>query len=467
MLNSNLHGAGLSKILFFCGFSFTLLFLNFCTNLLGSAEQRWFASFDRSSERHIMARLIKSRQDGIFSSGGLAVRGVTSEEALKDPLNFFNDQFDNFKAYTENVTVKNFAPPYYSQICGQGIFFSILDTIIPYSPAIKLRIFHGIAAMLTAFVVMAVIAWFYIEFGLFVGITVLAFAVFSQWLTVFARNLWWSTWAFYLPMVIVMLYYLCRRKNIYMQYIKLGSVGFFSVLIKTIFNGYEYITTTLIMMVVPMVYYGYLNKESFALFLNGLIKITIGAGLAIAVSVFILTFQIASVSGSLLDGLSHVTYSLKKRTHATPNMQKDPVHFATHAAPTLSVVNNYLHGGFCGFDTSVFNFNSSAPQARYYVSYARLILFFALMTLVLYLSSIRGTAKATDRSLYALIVASWFSILAPLSWFVVFKGHSYAHFQLNFIVWQMPFTFFGAAITGLAARNSFSMLLSAIRRVRT
>ena len=110
----------------------------------------------------------------------------------------------------------------------------------------------------------AIIAWFYVEFGLFAGLTVLAFALISQWLTVFARNLWWSIWAFYLPMAMVMLYFRCMPKNSRVQYFKLGGIVFFSVLIKTIFNGYEYITTTLIMMTVPFIYYGVLNKEGFA-----------------------------------------------------------------------------------------------------------------------------------------------------------------------------------------------------------
>jgi hypothetical protein len=87
------------------------------------------------------------------------------------------------------------------------------------------------------------------------------------------------------------------------------------------------------------------------------------------------------------------------------------------------------------------------------------------MTCFLYLLAKRGSAPH-DRSVPALIMASWFSILAPLSWFVVFKAHSYSHLELNFIVWQMPFTFFGAAITGLAVRNGITWLGSSLQRTR-
>ena len=38
-----------------------------------------------------------------------------------------------------------------------------------------------------------------------------------------------------------------------------------------------------------------------------------------------------------------------------------------------------------------------------------------------------------------LVLATWFSILAPFSWYIIFKAHSFIHMHMNFIVWQMPF----------------------------
>jgi hypothetical protein len=454
------HGAGQLKFSFFCCFSCVLLFLNFYTNCLHSAEQNWFASFDLDSQCSIIGRIVKSRQDGIFSSGGLPVLGISDETA--------SWVANNFTPYLENAPIKKFAPAYCSQIGGQGILFSVLDALIPYAPSVKLRMFRALSSLLTALAITAVIAWFYFQFGLAAGLTVLAFALISQWLTVFARSLWWSTWAFYLPMAMLMLYFLAAGKNRFGNYFKLGGVVFFSILLKTIFNGYEYITTTLIMMVVPFVYYSVLDKVGLVAFFSGLFKIALSAGLAIAVSVSILSFQIASISGNYWDGLHTITYSLQKRTHANPG-QVPSVYTESLHAPTLPVVLSYLHGGFCGIDSGVFNLNFSETHGRYYLSYACLILLFVAMTILLYLSAKRCAAHSSDRdrALTALVIAAWFSILAPLSWFIIFKSHSYIHVHLNCIVWQMPFTFFGAAITGLAIRNSFARLLSALRWGRT
>jgi hypothetical protein len=46
-----------------------------------------------------------------------------------------------------------------------------------------------------------------------------------------------------------------------------------------------------------------------------------------------------------------------------------------------------------------------------------------------------------------------FSILAPLSWLIIFKAHSYVHTFMNNIVWQMPFTIYGFAVCGLVIQS--------------
>ena len=53
--------------------------------------------------------------------------------------------------------------------------------------------------------------------------------------------------------------------------------------------------------------------------------------------------------------------------------------------------------------------------------------------------------------------ATWFSFLAPLSWFVIFKAHSHCHTHMNFLVWQMPFTILGVALCGVASRGLFPL----------
>ena len=66
------------------------------------------------------------------------------------------------------------------------------------------------------------------------------------------------------------------------------------------------------------------------------------------------------------------------------------------------------------------------------------------------------------RKLSALSIATWFSILAPLSWFVIFKGHSYIHTHMNYITWHMPFTLLGFALFGLVGFYLVSEILEVL-----
>ena len=174
------------------------------------------------------------------------------------PLNIeiYNDNsiIFQYKAYTDNLPFRSYTK-YLSQIGVQGMFFSALDKIIPISSGKKLKVFYAITSILTALVLTWTILWFNKEFGFFVGLFVLGSAIFSQWLVVFGRNLWWSTWAFYLPMLAVMNYMQRNRSSMNGKTIKFGAVVFITIFIKCLFNGYEYITTTLLMMMVPIVFY--------------------------------------------------------------------------------------------------------------------------------------------------------------------------------------------------------------------
>jgi signal transduction histidine kinase len=433
------------------------LFFGFFTNYWKVADQQWFVSHQRDMESHIVGRMVKSRQDGIFSDGGLT--GVGNEEAI-----FVNDYpFDfQYLAYTNNLLFGSYKT-YDSQIGGQGMFFSILDKIIPLPPHEKLHIFHIFTSLLSALSLTAIILWFYWEFGLFASLFVLASVVFSQWLVVFGRNLWWSMWAFYLPMVVVMHYLRLNKAPTNSQSIKFGTLVFITVFTKCLFNGYEYITTTLIMMMVPFVYYSILNRLSFRRFCRDLITKTFSTCLAILITLGILFFQIASVKGDFLKGVDHIVYVLRKRTHADyhdfPSMSAYSL-----KSSTSTVVIKYLKGTFFDLNNYLSTSNSFVSRLLFKIRYLYLIFLFLLMSVFLYYRRNKNVSEKGQQSILALIFATWFSILAPLSWFIVFKSHSFIHTHMNFIVWQMPFTFFGFAVCGLVAENAFSDLIRLTRR---
>ena len=424
------------------------LFLSFFANHWGIAEESWFATFQQDSESYIIGRMVQSQHQGIFSAGGLP--GFGSFDAT--PVRAIDQPFaQQYGAYLSNRLFVTYTTTH-SQIGGQGMLFSFLNNFLTAPPASKLRWFYALTALLTALTITAIIVWFYLEFGLTVAIFVFFSALFSQWLCLFGRNLWWSLWSFYLPMV-AMMYYLHARPTLSTVHLfKLGGIAFITVLVKCLFTGYEYITTTLVMMIVPLVYYVIRNRASAVWALKG---VTISGGsacLAVLVSFGLLCLQIATVQGSFQDGIDHIIYSLQKRTYIEPTTWQvgdRPADFAASLeANTVIVVGNYLVGTY--FDAG--NYLSAPPFVAKYllkIRYIYLIALFALASLFLYRRKPQKIDEHTARQTFALLSATWFSLLAPLSWFVIFKAHSYIHTHMSFIVWQMPFVFFGFAGCGL------------------
>ena len=441
----HLSRSALARQIALWGLSIGLLFFGFFSNVWRVAEQQWFDTHQRDTESLIIGRMVKSRQDGIFSVGGLTGAGITTNIQQKW---ITSNQIDNqYSAYLNKHSFDKFSP-YMSQTGGQGIIFSLLDRRIPLSPQIKLWSFYVLTALLSAIALTAIVGWFYEEFGGWVAIFVIGSAVLSQWLTVFGKNLWWSLWAFYLPMIVVL--YLLKRHRIpsNRQFIRFGILIFISVSVKCFINGFEYITTTLVMMVTPCIYYAVLDRWNRHQYLKWTLAAVGGSSVAIFFSLIMLCFQIGAAKSGFMDGVEHVIWSFGKRTYAEPRDYPE-VYAASLQAGTVGVVITYVNGVFFDFNNYFSITNAFVSDFLLKIRYAYLIVLFMLMSVLLFL---RSRKMMTDRQRHyiALIWTTWFSMLAPLSWYIIFKAHSYIHTHMSFLLWQMPFTFFGFAVCGAA-----------------
>ena len=455
-----------AKVSLLSSFSVLLLFLGFYDDCWRVADRYWFDDFQHDDESLVIGRIVKSRQDGIFSSGGLTGSGSLDGRAISylDPAERSNQipadaselkpktiQDNQYLAYFNGLRFVTYTT-YNSQIGGQGMFFSMLDRSTTFSPREKYHFFQAFTSVLSALALTAIILWFYLEFGLTVALFVLASAVCSQWLVVFGRNLWWSTWSFYLPVAVMMHQLRFKWEAMKIQWFTLGAAAFLTIFIKCLFTGYEYITTTLVMMTVPLVYYGSLRAWSYRKFLTGFSIAAFSSCLAIFLTFVILCFQVASVKGSFRYGVNHIIYSFAARTHANPN-DFSAEYAAGLESSTVSVLTQYLRGTFFYPHRYLSISNKFISDHFLRWTYLHLILLFLMVSGMLYIFRNRCFSEEEKRKRLALIWATWFSILAPLSWFIIFKAHSYCHPHMNFIIWQMPFVFFGFALCGLVAKS--------------
>jgi hypothetical protein len=422
-----------------------VLFLGFDRNTWHIAEQAFFDNHQISMESFIVGRIVKTSGDGLLSAGGLP--GLVGPDAAAPDIENANYKFQ-YQAFRQSLPFQSFAP-YKSQNGGQGMLFGALAGLIPLPNPAKLDLFHGLTALLSAVSLALILVWCFREFGFGAGGMALIAAVFSQWLVVFGKNLWWSIWAFYLPMVIV-LYTLAHAGGIRkVRPIRFGLVVFLAVLVKCFFNGYEYITTTLLMMVVPYVYFSVRDRVGWKILLTGLLTAVAASALAILVSMTVLCFQIAAIDGSVAKGIEHIVSSLLRRTYADAQLFPADYTASLDASP-VDVVITYLKATY--FDVNNFLSAPSAWIAKYIfnIRYGYLIALFAAASATLLFTARSKPNTGLHPAAGALVAALWFSLLAPLSWLIIFKAHSYVHTFMNNLVWQMPFTLLGFAACGLA-----------------
>lgn len=444
--------------------STALMFPGFLSNAWHVAPHPWFADQLRDTESLIIGRMVKSRQDGIFSAAALTGAGV--EERVKREW-ITSEQVENqYAAYLDGLTFNEYWP-YLSQTGGQGILFSLLDRALPLAPQKRLTLYHALTSMLTAIALSMIALWFYREFGSCVAGFVVGSMVISQWLTVFGRNLWWVPWAFYLPMIALM-YVLrhSRRVATGRHLVRLGLIVGVCVWIKCFFTGFEYITTTLLMMSTPLVYYALLDRVRFREFLKAGAATVAGSMIAVFASLTVLLTQIAALNGSLSGGFEHLVYALGKRAHGHPSNYPEG-YAASLDASTAEVVVTYLEGTFVDLNNYLAAVNPATSNEFLEIRYVYVVILFLTASIILSMLKPPSDTVQQRRRQTALIVTTWFSMLAPLSWYVVFTAHSYVHTHMNYLLWQMPFTLFGFALCGLVVGNVFSgSLRRTVRRTR-
>jgi hypothetical protein len=319
--------------------------------------------------------------------------------------------------------------------------------------------FKILTSTFTAIGVTAIIFWIYSQFGTLAAVVVFISALMSQWLVVFGRNLWWGIWAFYLPMLVGL--WILHREERTGGYSSGQATGllFVAVFIKCLFNGYEYITTTLIMMMTPWVYYAIRDRWNLKKMAQRFTPIGIGGVSGVFASMVILMFQIAAVRGTLSAGVQHIIISFGKRAHGNPDNHAE-VYRAALEANVWTVVNKYLKDAWCNPENIMGDYAWLLPRFILRISYEHVILLFLIFTgigVAMYLFKTAAVEKHQNK-LWALIGMTWFSLLAPLSWFVIFKGHSFIHTHMNAITWHMPFMFLGFALVGYVATLSMQIL---------
>lgn len=148
---------------------------------------------------------------------------------------------------------------------------------------------------------------------------------------------------------------------------------------------------------------------------------------------------------NFFDGLNHIYNTVLKRTHVGGAYATTLLIDKSVNASVFEVIKYYV------LNPQAFDFRYIGINFQIRIKYL-LILFLVISILWLFFSR-RLKFKGTSGKINSLVITLWISILAPLSWFVIFKGHSYVHRMHDPIVWFMPFMFYGIGLFGVTTEK--------------
>lgn len=410
---------------------------NFYRNKWGVVEAVRYEDWQTRYDRLVIARLVKTQQDGFLSASGLLGLGDVQEWSY---LNRTNKR--QFNAYLNEDDFKTYFV-YKSNPGFQGVLYGIFDQLPFATQSTKLKLFRGFTALASALVFGIIVSVSIWEFGWLSGILILVFAAFSEWTILPAGTIFYNYWSFYLPPLLTA-YLLAEadNKNKF-ESKKIYSVIFITVLMKIVLSGFDFVTTVLVMTTVPFIFFSIYNKWSWKLLFERLIKTGLILLAATLTGLLILSLQIVTYAGDLESAGNHIFGRLAIYTIENPAIF-DEVDASTNTS-TLAVTAKY-------FMIPALAIHLQKTTVR--ILYWHLVLIFLLFSMFFFLRH-RLTDQAFPNRGIALVAATWYSMLAPLSWFVIFKKHSFIHTHVNPIVWQMPFTLLGLALCGFVIMELF------------
>lgn len=420
------------------------LFAGFQFNFWEAAEKRKFERCCRVTESFIVARMVMSSQEGIFSRGGLSGHGyVTYSEKV-------NADFQ-FECYLAEGSFPHYTT-YNSHPGLQGILFSLMDRVSPLSKEFNLLFFNALTSFLLALVFSLFIRWIYLEAGYFPALLVFISIILSPWLATYGHHLWHQLWIAYLPFILLL--YQLKSESISGRpsWNKITFIFSFFLFIGLMIRGFEHVSSFLFMGLVPVFYFWYRDKWPLRKLLTRSMGIILGSTVSLLLTLSILTFQISTVMGKFSDGIDYIVYSFLKRTHGGDI--ELPEHLVEQVESSyIDVFSIYLNG--------------VAFIIPFKVVFYHLLIFFLTITLIGYFTfKYSGKRSENLRKLRTITLTTWISIMGPFSWFIIFKGHSYSHGHMDHIVWYLPFYFFGFMLTGYVFKFIFEFIIEQKRFIQ-
>jgi hypothetical protein len=440
---------------------FTLLFLSFYTNVFKIIPDYRYQEYETFVEALVVGKMAKADKDGVFAASGFT--GVNYDKALVADSVLQGDQIGDllirdhiitqFKLqqldyYTGKEKTPDDYCVYVSHSGGNAIFWYGIQSILPFSNDVNYQILRFINCLLLSLCFMLFIGWIYRNFGFSAAIATFILTFFTSLLVLFGGNgLWWTLWNFYAPFLTMLL--LLEKRHTAPAKVPVKKILIFlflAVVVKLFFSGLEFISTAMLAIFVPIVYYAIVEKWKVFDFIKLSVLSGLVAGVAIVMQFGALIVQLRYLLGSYNQATEYLYNAFLRRSSFKSGLSgadADSGRFADSDSLSFlwnNVIKDYLRGNAFewGFVHMPFN-----------IFYA--VIFGIIIAFCIFIFFLGKQIKYK-----AFVITTFVSVVCPLSWYIIFKEHSFWHPQIDFIVWYMPFLLFGYASIGMALSLIFS-----------
>lgn len=380
-------------------FSFVIMFFSFLSDSLDVAQKEWFDSYQHDSEGLVLGKIIADK-NSLFTENKANLGFIHA-----NPYQVISENnVDSSILYTE----------YHSQYGIQGVFFSYLFNVVGVSITGMYKICCGFLAITICYLSYCASR----IFGRLLGCIFFLCILFSPWVTVFARNLYWIEFSWFLPSAFAWSLFFLKKKQFKIIYFVLF---FASCLIKCL-SGYEYYSTVLMFSVIPYLYCFIMKNKKYDIkkIIIDFVMLSFLGVIAFVIAI-ILHANLRS-GGNLIEGLNTIwNNDVLRRTFGGNSNNFDKIYADSLNSGFFYVLKIY----FFNWSTSVI----SLPLIRNIDFISLICLCFIIIILQIY----RRDYKLAISSVVLIIIY----FLPAVSWFVLGKSHSFVHTHMNFVLWYL------------------------------
>lgn len=430
-----------------------ILFISYAFNVF-HIHDNTYKYFDRGDESNIISRLLMNKQQGFLSKGTLTGGYFYYKYNLKNnenlPLTLTTDSTTiSPEAYQHLITSQRYDDyinnrktyggvwiPYKSQPGGQAFMYGILDKILPLKNQNKLFLFRCITIFLSVLVFILFIKWVITFWGKITGYITFFLILITPGFFNLAYNLWWTLWSYYIPFIILTLYVtnaILKNKKLSNQ---LYFLAVLTAFLKFFFTGAEFISTTLVMSVCPIIFYLTYTQTKIKESIIVLTKSSIFLLLGIILGMALLICQIRLLDGNWSDAFNHIIISFIKRS-----IYSNSIYNNIDILDVIKLFFNYKY---------IYYGDNQLFTIPYYIP--------IIATLILSLYFLINKNRLKNACIYPLAMTTLISITSVLTWIIIFKQHAATHFMIDYIIWYMPFLLYGYVLISITLQLIFTKI---------